>query len=171
MKAAINQLPYRASLKVGLQFKRRFWEQDDHIYGGMTYTNQPNNMLGYPMHDYFSKGKGVILGSYTFGPAAYIAASKSPEERIQDALEQGAKIHPQYRQEYECGVAVAWHRVPWTLGCAGGWTEEGRAAITTICAPWTGGSYWRANMSRAFPPGRRAQCFRHWTRSNVCTSA
>ena len=34
MKTAINQLPYQAALKVGLQFKRRFWEQDDQIYGG-----------------------------------------------------------------------------------------------------------------------------------------
>jgi monoamine oxidase len=50
-------------------------------------------------------------------------------------LEHGAKIHPQYRQEYECGVAVAWHRVPWSLGCAGGWTEEGRAAhYDNMCA-------------------------------------
>ena len=24
-------------------------------------------------------------------------------------------------------MAVAWHRVPWTLGCAGSWTDEGRA--------------------------------------------
>ena len=135
MKAAINQLPYRASLKVGLQFKRRFWEQDEQIYGGLTYTDQPNNMLGYPMHDYFSKGKGVILGAYAFGPAAYIAASKSPEERIQDALDYGAKIHPQYRHEYECGVSVAWHRVPWSLGCAGGWSEEGRAIhYDNMCA-------------------------------------
>jgi monoamine oxidase len=126
MKAAINQLPYESALKIGLQFKRRFWEQDDRIYGGMTYTNQPNSTIGYPMWDYFSKGKGVLLGAYTFGEAAFVAAAKPPEERIQDALEYGSKIHPQYKKEFDNGVAVAWHRVPWTLGCAGQWTEEGR---------------------------------------------
>jgi monoamine oxidase len=135
MHAAINQLPYQAALKVGLQFKRRFWEEDDHIYGGITYTNQPNSSIGYPMWDYFSKGKGVLLGAYTFGEAAFVAAAKPPEERIKDALEYGSKIHPQYKKEFDCGVAVAWHRVPWTLGCAGQWTEEGRAAhYNDMCA-------------------------------------
>ena len=46
---------------------------------------------------------------------------------MQQAVEQGAKIHPQYKKEFLDGVAVAWHRVPWTLGCAGSWTDEGRA--------------------------------------------
>jgi monoamine oxidase len=135
MKAAINQLPYEASFKTGLQFKRRFWEEDEQIYGGITFTNQPNAMLGYPQYGYFGKGKGVIVGSYTFGPDAYMAAAKSPEERLQDAISYGEKIHPQYRKEFDCGVSVAWHRVPWTLGCAGQWTDERRAAhYGNLCA-------------------------------------
>ena len=52
MKNAINQLPYEAALKIGLQFKRRFWEEDEQIYGGITFTNQPNAMLGYPNYKY-----------------------------------------------------------------------------------------------------------------------
>jgi len=135
MKAAINQLPYQAALKVGLQMKRRFWEQDDKIYGGHTYTNQPNSIIGYPMWDYFSKGKGVLLGAYVFGEPAFVAAAKPPEERIRDAVEYGSKIHPQYKREFECGVAVAWHRVPFTLGCAGAWTDAGRAEhYDNLCA-------------------------------------
>jgi len=73
MKSAINQLPYQAALKVGLQMKRRFWEQDEQIYGGHTYTNQANSIIGYPMWDYFSRGKGVLLGAYTFGEPAFVA--------------------------------------------------------------------------------------------------
>ena len=30
-----------ASCKVGLQFERRFWEEDEAIYGGITYTDLP----------------------------------------------------------------------------------------------------------------------------------
>ena len=86
----------------------------------------PISTIGYPMWDYFSKGKGVLLGAYTFGKPAYIAASKPPQERIQDALAHGAQIHPQYQEEFETGVAVAWHRVPWALGCQGAWTDESR---------------------------------------------
>jgi monoamine oxidase len=127
LKAAIDHMAYTPSLKVGLQFKRRFWEEDEQIYGGITYTDMPNVSIGYPNYGYFSKGKGVVLGAYTGTTDSYTWAAKSPEERIKDALYWGAKIHPQYMSEYDCGVAVAWHRVPWTLGCKSQWTEATRA--------------------------------------------
>lgn len=127
MQAAINAVPYEASVKVGLQFKRRFWEQDEHIYGGISYTNLPIRLIGYPNTDYHSAGKGVLLGAYVFGPNAYEFTALPPAERVRKAYEYGAMIHPQYKQEFETGIAVGWHRVPWTLGCAGAWTEESRA--------------------------------------------
>ena len=48
-------------------------------------------------------------------------------ERIEAALEYGSRIHSQYRAEFDNGIAVAWHRVPFTQGCAGRWTEDTRA--------------------------------------------
>src|SRR6266403_997575 len=39
MKAAIDAVPYVSSVKIGLQFKRRFWEEDEAIYGGISYTD------------------------------------------------------------------------------------------------------------------------------------
>jgi monoamine oxidase len=135
MKAAINNLSYSASAKVGLQFKRRFWEEDENIYGGITYTDQPNGTIAYPNYNYFSPGKGVILGAYTFGAAAMTYTAMSPQERIAKTLEYGSKVHPQYMKEFDNGVAVAWHRVPWTLGCAGAWTEDLRAQYyDNMCA-------------------------------------
>ena len=135
MKAAINNLSYSSSVKVGLQFKRRFWEEDENIYGGITYTDQPNSTIAYPNFNYFSSGKGVILGAYAFGPGAVRYASMSPEERIAKTLEYGSKVHPQYMKEFETGASVAWHRVPWTLGCAGAWTDELRARhYNNLCA-------------------------------------
>jgi len=135
MKAAIDALSYEASVKVGLQFKRRFWEDDDRIYGGVSYTDQPNGLIGYPSYGHFSRGRGVLLGAYAFGPAAYQLAALSPVERVARSVEYGAKIHPQYPAEFETGVSVAWHRVPWTLGCAGHWTEDLRAQhYDNLCA-------------------------------------
>ncbi len=128
MQAAINNLPYSASAKVGLQMKRRFWEEDEAIYGGITYTDQPNRMIGYPSTDFFKKGKGVLLAAYTFGSGAVEYTAMSPEERVKTTLGYTTKIHPQAAAEFETGVGVGWHRVPWTLGCAGSWTEETRAA-------------------------------------------
>ena len=64
LSAAIAAVPYASAVKVGLQFKRRFWEEDDHIYGGISYTDLPITNIGYPSTGYHSSGKGVLLGAY-----------------------------------------------------------------------------------------------------------
>jgi monoamine oxidase len=84
-------------------------------------------MIGYPATGYLSGGKAVLLGAYTFGPYAYEFTTMSPEDRVRKAVALGAQLHPQYRAEFESGVAVGWHRVPCNLGCFGQWTEAARA--------------------------------------------
>ena len=61
-----------------------------------------------------------------WGANAYEFTAMQPEMRIQKVLEYGSKIHPQYKDEFENGIAVGWHRVPWTNGCYGLWTPESR---------------------------------------------
>jgi monoamine oxidase len=51
----------------------------------------------------------------------------TPDERVSKAVEYGAQIHPQYTAEFDNGVAVAWHRAPFALGCFGLWSEAARA--------------------------------------------
>ncbi|MGY4327364.1 monoamine oxidase [Bradyrhizobium sp. LB7.2] len=127
MKAAVDAIPYTASVKVGLQFKRRFWEEDDAIYGGISYTDLPIREIGYPNTDYNKSGRGILLGAYQFrGANSFEFTAMPPGERVARAVEFGAALHPQYRTEFENGIAVAWHRVPFTLGCSGHWSEETR---------------------------------------------
>ncbi|YCH45570.1 flavin monoamine oxidase family protein [Pseudomonas sp. SA195] len=134
MQAAIRAVPYDASVKIGLQFKRRFWEQDEHIYGGISYTDTPIEKISYPSTDYGKAGSGVLLGAYIWGPNAYEFTAMTPEERVRKAVEYGAQLHPQYRDEFDNGVAVGWHRVPWTQGCYGMWTDETREKhYRTLC--------------------------------------
>jgi monoamine oxidase len=127
MAAAIAAVPYASAVKVGLQFKRRFWEEDEHIYGGISYTDLPITNIGYPNTGYHSGGKGVLLGAYIWGLHAMEFTAMTPAERVQKAVDYGAQIHPQYRQEFDNGVAVAWHRSPFTMGCYGMWSSESRA--------------------------------------------
>lgn len=127
MKAAIDAVPYVSSVKTGLQFRRRFWEEDEAIFGGISYTNLPIAQIAYPSLGLNGGRKGILLGAYTWdGPASYEFTAMEPAERIRRAVEFGGRIHPQYEREFETGVSVAWHRVPFTLGCAGEWTEETR---------------------------------------------
>jgi monoamine oxidase len=135
MTDAIASVPYAAAVKIGLQFRRRFWETDEAIYGGISYTDLPISMIGYPATGYLTQGKGVLLGAYTFGTYAYEFTSLSPEERIAKAVAFGAQIHPQYEQEFDNGIAVGWHRVPSNMGCYGMWTDAARAAhYRNLCA-------------------------------------
>ena len=127
LSAAIGAVPYASAIKVGLQFKRRFWEEDDQIYGGITYTDLPITNIGYPNYGYFSSGKGVLLGAYIWGLNAMEFTAMTPEQRVQKTLDYGSQIHPQYRQEFDNGVAVAWNRSPFTMGCYGMWSSDARA--------------------------------------------
>ncbi|MEZ4569625.1 MAG: FAD-dependent oxidoreductase [Thermomicrobiales bacterium] len=63
-------------------------------------------------------GQGRHSAYYNFGDAAARVGDMSPEERVQLALDQGGKIHPQYEDEFENGVAVAWQKMPYKQG---GW--------------------------------------------------
>jgi monoamine oxidase len=123
-QAAIKGLPYHSSCKVGLEMKRRFWEQDEQIYGGHSYTTQSISEIAYPSYGFFKPGPAVVLGAYAGGAAAYQFAGMTPEERIETALKQGSVFHKQYRPEFSNGVAVAWSRLPWIQACASSWAED-----------------------------------------------
>jgi monoamine oxidase len=105
---AIRQLHYDASAKILFQCRRRFWEEDDGIFGGGTITDLPVRNLYYPDHGR-ETGRGVILASYTWSEDAQRWGSLSPSDRIEQALENVALIHPQVTQEFEVGASWMWH--------------------------------------------------------------
>lgn len=114
-KAAIASVPYSAAGKMGLQFKRRFWEEDDQIFGGATKTDQDIAQVVYPSHGFLTR-KGIVTGYYIQGQGGRPVGDMSPGARLSLALEQGTRIHPQYPAEFESSFSVAWHRVRWSKG-------------------------------------------------------
>lgn len=119
MSTAIESIGYASAGKIGFQFKRRFWEEDDLIYGGITNTNMDINQIWYPSSDYQSK-KGIVVGYYNFGNDADKYGNFSLRMREKRALEQGAKIHPQYNKEFESSFSIAWQKMKYNLG---GWAN------------------------------------------------
>jgi monoamine oxidase len=128
MANSISSVAYESAVKTGLQFKRKFWEEDEAIYGGITFTDLPIKQIAYPNTNFNKPGKGVLLGTFAFGESAFSLTGLSPAERVRKAVEYGSQIHPQYKSEFENGISVAWHRVPGAMGCAAAWTAELRAA-------------------------------------------
>lgn len=128
-RAAIAAVPYGSSVKVGLEMRRRFWEEDDYIYGGHSFTDQDISLVSYPNNNMFKEGPAVVLGAYAGGRGALRLTGMTPEQRIETALAQGEVFHPDsYRKEFVTGASVAWNRVPWTMGSCGQWNDETRKA-------------------------------------------
>ena len=125
-KAAIKALPYSSSAKIGLQMRRRFWEEDYSIYGGHSFTDHASiGTLSYPNFDFFRDAPGMLT-ALSGGPGGYTVAGMTHEQRIETALGQGEIFHPEFRKEYMSGASFAWSRQPWILGCCATWTEESR---------------------------------------------
>ena len=78
---AVRELAYDSSTKVLAVTSRRFWEADDGIYGGGTFTDLPIATAYYPSDNAeakdprVSRGAGVLLASYSWGQAARRLAS------------------------------------------------------------------------------------------------
>jgi monoamine oxidase len=128
-KATIAKVPYAAAGKMGMQFKRRFWEEDDQIFGGASKTDMEIGQIVYPSSGYLSP-KGVLVGYYLQGQAGRPIGDKTPAERQALALEQGGRIHPQYAKEFDNAFSVAWHRVTWNKGSWSNLNPAGRKALS-----------------------------------------
>ncbi len=104
---AIRELNYDASGKVFLQCRRRFWEEDEGIFGGGTVTDLPVRNIYYPEHGR-ETGRGVLIGSYTWGKDAQRWSYLDPTVRLVQPLDQVAQIHPQVLDEFEVGASHMW---------------------------------------------------------------
>ena len=110
-RRAIRQLHYDASAKIFLQCGRRFWEEDDGIHGGGSVTDLAIRNLYYPDHGH-ETGRGVLLASYTWSEDAQRWGSLPEHERIEQAIENVAAIHPQITECVEVGSSKMWHDDP-----------------------------------------------------------
>jgi len=125
--AAVKALPYSSPMKIGLEMKRRFWEEDYHIYGGHSFTDQPIGLLSYPNYDFFTQNSGVLV-TFASGPGGYQLVGMTPDERLKAALDQGSVFHPaEFHEEFVTGASFPWSRMPWIFGSCARWTEESRA--------------------------------------------
>jgi monoamine oxidase len=150
--ATVKATPYSPSAKMGLQMKRRFWEEDDKIFGGHLYSNLPIGDFAYPSWGYFGN-KGVLLGFYGNGQMAGLV-NKPIKERIEHVLTQASKVHPQIRTEYEAAYLTWWERTQYSMGAfaaGGGGNQADRVAqlgkpdgrIYLGCAAVSGNGGWQ----------------------------
>jgi monoamine oxidase len=113
---AIRELNYNPSSKILFQTRTRFWEQTDGIVGGTTATDLPIRRICYPSHASPDEPRGTLLASYTWGQDALRWGAMDEETRLEEALEDVTKVHPEIREEYEIGATHAWYNDRWARG-------------------------------------------------------
>ena len=124
---AIRSVPYAMASRTGLGFNRRFWEEDDWIYGGQSFSNIPElGIIDYPDSEYGHK-KGAILCGYNFGTNAARVSSLSFDDRVNLMLDYGSRVHPDMKKDFQSGFSVAWHLEPYSLGAWPTYTPKSRA--------------------------------------------
>ena len=100
--------------------------------GGRSWTDQEIGKIIYPLHG-FQGHKGVVVGYYMDFDRTM--RERTPTERQRVALEQGARIHPQYTTEFETAFSVSWPRVPWSRGSWRSETAEAHEALAVLQRP------------------------------------
>jgi monoamine oxidase len=126
---AIDKTSYISTGKLAMQFKRRFWEEDDEIYGGITHTNNEIFQIFYPSNDYLSKN-GLLIVYYNFNDRANAIGELSYAAREKLAFEKGRLVHPQYDQDYDHkSFSVSWHKTKYSLGGWGIYSEQERETL------------------------------------------
>ena len=128
VKAALAEVSYAAAYKIAWQ-SRRFWEQENNIYGGISWlANGPISLesgsvlanVWYPSDRLLSE-QGVLIAGYgqdagEFGRLPSLAtrfdASRAAVERL----------HPGRGRELTRPVYVAWGKIPFSLGS---WVRAG----------------------------------------------
>ena len=113
--------------KLALQMNRRFWEEDDDIYGGSSSLGIPGRTVIYPSYGYFGK-KGIVQSAYAFGRTAISHGEMSLDEQVGHAIDDSERIHPgQFRKHYDGkAFSISWHRTRYNEGGWSQWSPQDR---------------------------------------------
>ncbi|MEU5881505.1 FAD-dependent oxidoreductase [Spirillospora sp. NPDC047279] len=134
VQAALRTPVPASTGKIGLEYRNRWWERDDNIYGGITNTDLDLSTIWYPSYGYNGR-RGLVVGYYNFGGSADAYARLTHPERLRRALDMGAKIHgDKYRQDIAASASIAWSRQPHIEGGWISWPSRG-AEYKLLCAP------------------------------------
>jgi monoamine oxidase len=126
-RAAMAAIEYVPAGKVAFQASRRFWELDQQIYGGISWTSRPSTQVWYPSAG-LQQAKGILVGAYIWSDEAGNAfAAKPVAQRLTDTLDDLAHLHPDAGRWLGQGVSVSWKNIPYSRGGWAEWDKDARA--------------------------------------------
>jgi len=157
MRAILDKAEYDCAYKVAWEAPR-FWETEANIYGGISYLQQPVDLVWYPSARLFSE-KGILVGGYSMElrpgsppladvlanvPVAFRATTANGYAfghlpNMQAKLEASRRsvelLHPGHGKDLTKPVYVSWGQIPWNLGSWISFNLNDQAMLATLQAP------------------------------------
>lgn len=81
-----------SSGKLGIEYSRRWWEEDQRIYGGASDTDLNINQIMFP-YDHYHSDRGVVVAYYNNADDHLEYEGLPHAERLEKAVEEGKRIH------------------------------------------------------------------------------
>ncbi len=122
---AVQRTTFDPSCKVGWQAEERFWEDNENeIYGGISWTDDQIEQIWYPSNGYFGK-KGTLTGAYMHDENAARFGKLPVKERLAQAKKGAAKLHKEFLNDRivptDKGITIAWQYVEHQEGAWPSW--------------------------------------------------
>lgn len=128
-RAAVASVGYGDAVKIAWEAPR-FWERDDHIYGGISWVKGPTALVWYPSDRLFAD-KGILLGAYTVRNVEELAGLPlAAQFDLSRAAVEG--LHPGRGGDLAKPMAIAWSKVPYSLGIAARYTAATDPAYAVL---------------------------------------
>lgn len=130
---AIRAVYYHESVKVAWQAPR-FWEKDDQLYGGISWIKGPTNMVWYPSGGMFSDN-GVLITAYASGKTGDFMSAKPLAAQFEMTRKVVEGVHPDKSALLAKPMAIAWKKVPHSLGAAPEYHPGQEGVFSTLSQP------------------------------------
>lgn len=157
IRAILDKVEYDCAYKIAWEAPR-FWETEANIYGGISYLQQPVDLVWYPSARIFSE-KGILIGGYSMEngpgsppladvlanmPAAYRTTTvngyafghlPNMQAKLEASRRSVELLHPGHGKDLSKPVYVSWGQIPWNLGSWIGFNLNDQTTLATLQAP------------------------------------
>jgi len=124
---------YRSAFKIAWE-SRRFWEQDEHLYGGLSFLSQGVTPVWYPSAKMFTERGVVVVGYMDELDKGF--DKMTMDERFAASRASMERLHPGRGHELEKPIYDAWRQIKWNEGSwIGGFPQADYDTITTPDGP------------------------------------
>jgi monoamine oxidase len=120
MQKAFHGMPMTALYKMAWEAPR-FWERKNNIYGGISFLNQPVDLVWYPSDRMFSP-TGILLSGFNTigdenGQLTPLGRIPTMQGRLESSRRSVELLHPGHGKDLTRPIYIEWAKIPYSIGC------------------------------------------------------